>query len=126
MLFKKTQATPMPYPNELANILNKQAALDAKQRLANWSLLNPEKILLGKYREQLKDFAVIGATDGNHGRALVKLLLPASKRTLPPYSPSATGVVTKLIEPPIVCGPNKICPEPLRTSTRDTLSKTGE
>ena len=70
MLFKKPQATPMPYPNELANILNKQAALDAKQRLANWSLLNPEKISLGKYREQLKDFAVISATDGNHGRAL--------------------------------------------------------
>lgn len=126
MLFKNPQATPIPYPNELANILNKQAALNAKQKLANWPLLNPEptplrdmqgtaaalgiktlwikdesqrselasfkvlgapnalinlivkhfpafnaeKILLGDYREQLKDFTVITATDGNHGRAL--------------------------------------------------------
>lgn len=38
--------------------------------LKHFPTLEPEKILLGNYREQLADFAVVSATDGNHGRAL--------------------------------------------------------
>ncbi|HPE61554.1 MAG TPA: diaminopropionate ammonia-lyase [Thiolinea sp.] len=38
--------------------------------LRHFPALDPEKILLGEYHEQLADFAVVSATDGNHGRAL--------------------------------------------------------
>jgi diaminopropionate ammonia-lyase len=126
MLLKNPKATYIPYPIELARVLNKEAAQKSKRWLASWSMLSSistplwsmsgtaralgvtslwikdeskrsqltsfkalgapnalinlilkhfptfdaEKILLGAYRAQLKDFAVISATDGNHGRAL--------------------------------------------------------
>lgn len=38
--------------------------------LKHFPAFEPDKILLGEYREQLADFAVVSATDGNHGRAL--------------------------------------------------------
>lgn len=46
-------------PNALINLI-----------LKHFPSLDAEKILLGEYREQLADFAVVSATDGNHGRAL--------------------------------------------------------
>lgn len=46
-------------PNALINII-----------LKHYPTLEAEKILLGEYREQLKEFTVVSATDGNHGRAL--------------------------------------------------------
>ena len=46
-------------PNALINLI-----------LKHFPTLDPEKILLGEYRDQLAEFAVVSATDGNHGRAL--------------------------------------------------------
>lgn len=46
-------------PNALINII-----------LKHFPTFEAEKILLGEYRDQLAEFAVISATDGNHGRAL--------------------------------------------------------
>ncbi|MAC46732.1 MAG: diaminopropionate ammonia-lyase [Oceanospirillum sp.] len=46
-------------PNALINLI-----------LKHFPSFDAEKILLGEYREQLADFAVVSATDGNHGRAL--------------------------------------------------------
>ncbi|MCL9780638.1 diaminopropionate ammonia-lyase [Vibrio sp. S4M6] len=46
-------------PNALINLV-----------LKHFPTLEAEKILLGEYRELLADFAVVSATDGNHGRAL--------------------------------------------------------
>ncbi|HBL97536.1 diaminopropionate ammonia-lyase [Psychrobacter pacificensis] len=38
--------------------------------LKHFPAFEADKILLGAYREQLANFAVVSATDGNHGRAL--------------------------------------------------------
>ena len=46
-------------PNALINLI-----------LKHFPTLEADKILLGEYREQLAGFAVVSATDGNHGRAL--------------------------------------------------------
>ena len=46
-------------PNALINLI-----------LKHFPTLEADKILLGEYREKLAGFAVVSATDGNHGRAL--------------------------------------------------------
>lgn len=46
-------------PNALINLI-----------LKHFPTLEADKILLGEYRERLAGFAVVSATDGNHGRAL--------------------------------------------------------
>lgn len=46
-------------PNALINLIIKRI-----------NALEPEKILLGNYKDKLSDLTVISATDGNHGRAL--------------------------------------------------------
>lgn len=46
-------------PNALINLI-----------LKHFPTFEAEKILQGEYREQLANFAVVSATDGNHGRAL--------------------------------------------------------
>lgn len=46
-------------PNALINLI-----------LKNFPAFEADRILLGDYSDQLTDFAVVSATDGNHGRAL--------------------------------------------------------